>query len=38
MIKRNTALGHLGFSEQASFSRFFKGYEGVSPKVFRERE
>lgn len=29
---------HLGFSEQASFSRFFKGYEGLSPREFRERE
>lgn len=27
---------HLGFTEQASFSRFFKGYEGLSPRDFRE--
>lgn len=27
----------LGFTEQASFSRFFKSYEGVSPTEYRER-
>ena len=27
---------HLGFPDQASFSRYFKTNEGVSPSVFRE--
>ena len=29
---------HLGFSEQASFSRFFKSYEGKTPKEYREQK
>ena len=28
----------LGFTEQASFSRFFKSYEGVSPTEYRAKE
>jgi len=29
--------GDLGFSEQSSFSRLFKQYEGITPTAFRER-
>jgi AraC-like DNA-binding protein len=28
----------LGFTEQASFSRFFKSYEGKTPKEYREQK
>ena len=28
----------LGFSEQTSFSRYFKTYAGISPKQYRDRE
>jgi len=28
---------HLGFTEQGSFSRFFKKYEGITPTAFREK-
>ncbi len=28
---------HLGFTEQASFSRLFKQYEGMTPTEFRDR-
>lgn len=27
----------MGFSEQASFSRFFKRHTGMTPKEYRER-
>jgi len=29
---------HAGFSEQASFSRFFRKYTGLSPKEYRENK